>query len=70
MDAAQAQALANYDNATRKPAYAKIESLLVRDAPVDFLWWFRNIQVLNPTSKASIQTRSSKRGISRHGLSR
>ncbi len=51
MDAAQAQALANYDNATRKPAYAKIESLLVRDAPVDFLWWFRNIQVLNPDLK-------------------
>jgi ABC-type transport system substrate-binding protein len=43
MDAAQAQALANYDNATRKPAYAKIESLL--------LWWFRNIQVLNPDLK-------------------
>jgi peptide/nickel transport system substrate-binding protein len=48
MDAAQAQALANYEIALRKPAYATIESLLVRDAPLDFLWWFRNIQVLNP----------------------
>jgi peptide/nickel transport system substrate-binding protein len=51
MDAAQAKALANYDIATRKPAYATIESLLVRDAPIDFFWWFRNIQVLNPDLK-------------------
>jgi peptide/nickel transport system substrate-binding protein len=48
MDAAQAKALANYEIAERKPAYATIEALLVRDAPIDFLWWFRNIQVLNP----------------------
>jgi peptide/nickel transport system substrate-binding protein len=51
MDAAQAQALSHYDIPTRKPAYAKIEALLVRDAPSDFLWWFRNIQVLNPDLK-------------------
>jgi peptide/nickel transport system substrate-binding protein len=48
MDAAQTQAQASYEVSARKPAYAKIESLLVRDAPIDFLWWFRNIQVLNP----------------------
>jgi peptide/nickel transport system substrate-binding protein len=48
MDAAQAKALSNYEFAVRKPAYATIEALLVRDAPIDFLWWFRNIQVLNP----------------------
>ena len=48
MDAAQAKALANYEISERKPAYATIESLLVQDAPIDFLWWFRNIQVLNP----------------------
>ncbi|HEV8021282.1 MAG TPA: ABC transporter substrate-binding protein [Candidatus Lustribacter sp.] len=48
MDAAQTKALANYEISERKPAYATIESLLVRDAPIDFLWWFRNIQVLNP----------------------
>jgi peptide/nickel transport system substrate-binding protein len=48
MDAAQTKALSSYDIADRKPAYATIESLLVRDAPIDFLWWFRNIQVLNP----------------------
>jgi peptide/nickel transport system substrate-binding protein len=48
MDAAQAKALGGYENAERKPAYATIEALLVQDAPLDFLWWFRNIQVLNP----------------------
>jgi peptide/nickel transport system substrate-binding protein len=48
MDAAQAQALSNYRFGARKSAYATIEALLVRDAPIDFLWWFRNIQVLNP----------------------
>jgi peptide/nickel transport system substrate-binding protein len=48
MDAAQAKALASYDLAERKPAYATIEALLVRDAPLDFLWWPRNVQALNP----------------------
>jgi peptide/nickel transport system substrate-binding protein len=48
MDAAQARALANYEIAVRKPAYATIETLLVRDVPIDFLWWFRNIQAINP----------------------
>ena len=48
MDAAQAKALASYAQAERKPAYATIESLLVRDAPIVFLWWFRNVQALNP----------------------
>ena len=48
MDAAQATALGSYEIAARKPAYARIEALLVRDAPLDFLWWFRNVQVLNP----------------------
>lgn len=48
MDAAQTKALASYEIAERKPAYAAIESLLVQDEPIDFLWWFRNIQVLNP----------------------
>jgi peptide/nickel transport system substrate-binding protein len=51
MDAAQAQALGSYDNASRKLAYGKIEALLVRDQPLDFLWWFRNIQVVSPDLK-------------------
>ncbi len=48
MDAAQTKALASYEQAARRPAYATIESLLVRDAPIDFLWWPRNVQALNP----------------------
>ena len=51
MDAAQAKALGNYEIDERKPAYFTIERLLVHDAPMDFLWWFRNIQVLNPDLK-------------------
>ncbi len=48
MDAAQARALGSYDIAARKPAYATIESLLVADAPLDFFWWLRNVQAINP----------------------
>ncbi len=48
MDAAQARALDSYDVAKRKPAYATVESLLVADAPLDFFWWLRNVQALNP----------------------
>ncbi len=48
MDAAQTRALASYDVAARKPAYAKVQALLVADAPLDFFWWLRNIQAINP----------------------
>jgi ABC-type transport system substrate-binding protein len=48
MDAAQVRALGSYDIAARKPAYATIESLLVADAPLDFFWWLRNVQAINP----------------------
>jgi peptide/nickel transport system substrate-binding protein len=37
MDAAQRAALASYDERTRKRAYARIEALLLRDAPIAFL---------------------------------
>jgi peptide/nickel transport system substrate-binding protein len=37
MDAAQRDALASYDQPTRKRAYARIEALLLRDAPIAFL---------------------------------
>jgi peptide/nickel transport system substrate-binding protein len=37
MDAAQRDALATYDQAARKRAYARIEALLLRDVPIDFL---------------------------------
>ncbi len=48
MDGAQRRALGSYDEARRKAAYATIESLLVADAPLDFLWWFRQIHAVNP----------------------
>jgi len=37
MDAAQKLALSSYDRAVRKPAYSKIESLLLRDVPNIFI---------------------------------
>ncbi len=48
MDAAQTRALASYDVDARKPAYATIQALLVADAPLDFFWWLRNVQAINP----------------------
>ncbi|HEX3457995.1 MAG TPA: peptide ABC transporter substrate-binding protein [Candidatus Baltobacteraceae bacterium] len=41
MEAAQATALAHYDRATRKRAYAQIEHLLSVDNPAYFFWWQR-----------------------------
>jgi peptide/nickel transport system substrate-binding protein len=37
MDAAQRDALASYDQAVRKRAYARVEALLLRDVPIAFL---------------------------------
>jgi peptide/nickel transport system substrate-binding protein len=48
MDAAQQQALENFDIPTRKQAYATIEGLLSRDLPQIPLWWPRQIQPINP----------------------
>ena len=48
MDAAQARALGSYEIAVRKPAYSTIERTLIADAPIDFLWWPRQIQAINP----------------------
>ena len=38
MDAAQALALSTFDRAARKRAYARVESLLLQDAPAIFLF--------------------------------
>ena len=51
MDAAQRAALAHYDRATRKRAYATIEELLARDAPFVYLWWPRQIEAVNTDLK-------------------
>ncbi len=48
MDAAQARALGSYDETVRKPAYAAIQSVLLADAPIDFFWWLRYVQAINP----------------------
>ena len=48
LDAAENEALTNFDIPTRKKAYAKIESLLTRDVPQLSVWWPRQIQPVNP----------------------
>jgi peptide/nickel transport system substrate-binding protein len=51
MDRAQAQALASYDEAARKPAYVKIQQLLARDLPVIYIWFPRQLQPIVPNFK-------------------
>ncbi len=51
MDAAQHVALTNYDEPTRKRAYARIQELLARDAPEVYLWWPRQIEAVNTDFK-------------------
>ncbi|HZO93553.1 MAG TPA: peptide ABC transporter substrate-binding protein [Candidatus Baltobacteraceae bacterium] len=51
MDAAQHTALTHYDEATRKRAYAQIQTLLARDAPEVYLWWPRQIESVNTDFK-------------------
>ena len=48
MDAAQEAALATYSQSARKAAYARIERVLEREVPLDFLWWPKQIQAVNP----------------------
>ncbi len=48
MDAAQAVALATYDRAGRTAAYARIQTILEARVPLDFLWWPKQIQAVNP----------------------
>lgn len=51
MDAAQKTALENYDRATRKKAYFRIQQLLHRDVPVVFLWYTRQMQPISDNFK-------------------
>jgi peptide/nickel transport system substrate-binding protein len=48
MDAAQDLALQTYGQAGRKAAYVRIQRLLERDVPQDFLWWPKQIDAINP----------------------
>ena len=47
MDAAENDALTQYDDATRKKAYATIQELIYRDMPDDFIWWPRQLQPIS-----------------------
>jgi peptide/nickel transport system substrate-binding protein len=48
MDAAQVIALETYGRPARKAAYARVQELLERDVPQDFLWWPKQIEAINP----------------------
>ena len=47
MDAAQNDALTHYSRAKRKIAYAKIQELLMRDIPMIYTYWERQIQPIS-----------------------
>ncbi|MBV8151218.1 MAG: peptide ABC transporter substrate-binding protein [Candidatus Eremiobacteraeota bacterium] len=47
MDAAQRESLAAFDPVKRKRAISKIEHLVVREAPAIYLWWPRELHVIN-----------------------
>ncbi len=51
MEAAQKKALENYDQATRKQAYFRIQELLQRDNPMLYLWYQRFMQPVNVAFK-------------------
>ncbi len=43
MDAAEAIGVQNPEQAARKAAYARVQRLLARDAPIDFVFWPKNV---------------------------
>ena len=51
MDAAQKDALENYDQSRRKIAYTRIQAQLAKDVPLDFLWWPKQIQGISSDLK-------------------
>jgi peptide/nickel transport system substrate-binding protein len=51
MDAAQRDALSSYDESVRKNAYSRIQKLLARDVPEDYIWFPRQAQPINPEFK-------------------
>jgi ABC-type transport system substrate-binding protein len=44
MQAAQHIALTQYDRSTRLPAYYRIQQLLMRDNPMIFIYWLRQME--------------------------
>ncbi|HET6895710.1 MAG TPA: peptide ABC transporter substrate-binding protein [Candidatus Baltobacteraceae bacterium] len=51
MDAAQRDALDNYDEATRKKAYSRIQQLLHQDVPEIFFWYTRQMHPVSENFK-------------------
>lgn len=51
MDAAQRDALDNYDEATRKKAYSRIQQLLHQDVPEIFFWYTRQMHPISENFK-------------------
>jgi ABC-type transport system substrate-binding protein len=51
MDAQQEIALSEYDPARRKPAYLRIQELLARDVPENYLWFAAFPNAINPDFK-------------------
>jgi peptide/nickel transport system substrate-binding protein len=47
VDAAERTALSHYDIATRKRAYAVVQTAIADDAPYVYLWWPRAIEAVN-----------------------
>jgi peptide/nickel transport system substrate-binding protein len=48
MDAAEEAALNTYDQTARSIAYARTQQQLAKDVPMDFLFWQRQVQAVNP----------------------
>jgi hypothetical protein len=51
MDAAQKTALTNYDESTRRKAYATTQTLLANDAPIVVINWLRLEHPINDDFK-------------------
>jgi len=48
MDEAQRVALESYAEPIRKAAYARVQTVLEQAVPIDFFWWPKQIQAVNP----------------------
>jgi peptide/nickel transport system substrate-binding protein len=51
VDAAETRALTNFDQTTRKAAYAALEERVTDQVPDIFIWWQRQIQPISPAFK-------------------
>nr|MDQ6933655.1 hypothetical protein [Candidatus Eremiobacteraeota bacterium] len=47
LDAALARGLSNYDQTTRKAAYARVQELVAQELPIIVLWYQRDLSLIN-----------------------